>query len=295
LSKDLEQPKYEMKTLKTLVMGLAVVGLMSATSARASLNPNGNPGDWSGGAGATTVPSGTGGVNAPNGGSSFTQLQNLRDDYQAPGYGDGPYSRFGNGGSSTYNGPFYQSVAIYIDTTWAPAPAATGGPTSPTAFWLDMSPYHPAGNYGAEHNFRFGATGSQVNVSVDGAGSLLYSITTSGWYDFQMTYQKGANSTDPVITDMNIYDPSGLLVATTQVLANSPGGPLESADLAGNGYVWFAVWQNGFAGDTLDVANVDTGVLSSPVPEPTTIIAGALLLLPFGASTLRILRKTRKA
>jgi hypothetical protein len=33
----------------------------------------------------------------------------------------------------------------------------------------------------------------------------------------------------------------------------------------------------------------------TPVPEPTTMIAGALLLLPFGASTLRILRKTRKA
>jgi hypothetical protein len=29
------------------------------------------------------------------------------------------------------------------------------------------------------------------------------------------------------------------------------------------------------------------------VPEPTTMIAGALLLLPFGASTLRMLRKTR--
>jgi len=29
------------------------------------------------------------------------------------------------------------------------------------------------------------------------------------------------------------------------------------------------------------------------VPEPTTVIAGALLLLPFGASTLRILRKNR--
>ena len=27
------------------------------------------------------------------------------------------------------------------------------------------------------------------------------------------------------------------------------------------------------------------------VPEPTTMIAGALLLLPFGASTLRMLRK----
>jgi len=31
----------------------------------------------------------------------------------------------------------------------------------------------------------------------------------------------------------------------------------------------------------------------APVPEPTTLIAGALLLLPFGASTLRILRKSR--
>ena len=33
----------------------------------------------------------------------------------------------------------------------------------------------------------------------------------------------------------------------------------------------------------------------SAVPEPTTMIAGALLLLPFGASTLRILRKKQTA
>jgi hypothetical protein len=32
-----------------------------------------------------------------------------------------------------------------------------------------------------------------------------------------------------------------------------------------------------------------------PVPEATTIIAGALLLLPLGASTLRVLRKQRLA
>ena len=36
-------------------------------------------------------------------------------------------------------------------------------------------------------------------------------------------------------------------------------------------------------------------MLGTPVPEPTTMIAGALLLLPFGASTLRILRKNRAA
>lgn len=33
----------------------------------------------------------------------------------------------------------------------------------------------------------------------------------------------------------------------------------------------------------------------SPVPEPTTMIAGAFLLLPMGASTLRALRKNRAA
>jgi hypothetical protein len=33
----------------------------------------------------------------------------------------------------------------------------------------------------------------------------------------------------------------------------------------------------------------------SEVPEPTTIIAGALLLLPFGMSTLRMLRKNRNS
>jgi len=31
----------------------------------------------------------------------------------------------------------------------------------------------------------------------------------------------------------------------------------------------------------------------APVPEPTTVVAGALLLLPFGASTIRILRRNR--
>ena len=33
----------------------------------------------------------------------------------------------------------------------------------------------------------------------------------------------------------------------------------------------------------------------TPIPEPTTMIAGALLLLPFGASTLRFIRKNRTA
>jgi len=47
------------------------------------------------------------------------------------------------------------------------------------------------------------------------------------------------------------------------------------------------------------IAVVDTQTTgqaySFPVPEPSTMISGALLLLPFGASTLRILRRNRAA
>jgi hypothetical protein len=47
-------------------------------------------------------------------------------------------------------------------------------------------------------------------------------------------------------------------------------------------------------GDTqTDVINSITlpGTYVAPVPEASTLIAGALLLLPLGASTLRILRR----
>jgi hypothetical protein len=58
-------------------------------------------------------------------------------------------------------------------------------------------------------------------------------------------------------------------------------------------------WAAGFTGMVDDVninstpGNVQFDLES--VPEPTTMIAGALLLLPFGASTIRILRKNRTA
>jgi hypothetical protein len=40
--------------------------------------------------------------------------------------------------------------------------------------------------------------------------------------------------------------------------------------------------------------NLKQDVLAQ-VPEPSTVVAGALLLLPFGVSTIRILRKNKKA
>jgi hypothetical protein len=47
-------------------------------------------------------------------------------------------------------------------------------------------------------------------------------------------------------------------------------------------------------GALVTISQVTQSFHQIAVPEPTTIIAGALLLLPFGASTLRILRKNRR-
>lgn len=56
---------------------------------------------------------------------------------------------------------------------------------------------------------------------------------------------------------------------------------------------------NTWAGDIMGTftltSQVNPNTPGTAVPEPSTVVAGALLLLPFGVSTLRILRKSRKA
>lgn len=56
---------------------------------------------------------------------------------------------------------------------------------------------------------------------------------------------------------------------------------------------------NGTLGNISDVqfgwGTTPTYTPGTPVPEPTTMVAGALLLLPFGASTIRVLRRNKSA
>jgi hypothetical protein len=51
----------------------------------------------------------------------------------------------------------------------------------------------------------------------------------------------------------------------------------------------YSIW--GSSPGQYQISNFSYFDAVSPVPEPTTMIAGALLLLPFGASTIRVLRK----
>ncbi len=205
-------------------------------------------GDWVAAQGIST---------ATANGNSYAVIQNKPDGYQA-GYGDAGYSFFGGKGT-TYQGDFYQALDVYIDVSWAPAALAYDA-----SFWIDMTPNHTdPNNYGAEHNFHLTATGSAVNVTADGATNEVATITQTGWYTFLMTFKKAASPTDPVLTDMVVLDAANIVVgqATTPITATSPGGPFLSSDLLGNGYVWLTLWQNGFAGDTLKIDNVRTGLL----------------------------------
>ena len=77
----------------------------------------------------------------------------------------------------------------------------------------------------------------------------------------------------------------------TKVLADNPTWTLNSLTQNGNGYA------NVFAMNLYTTASTQGGYaqpqLFQAVPEPSTVIAGALMLLPFCISTLRILRKSK--
>jgi len=49
------------------------------------------------------------------------------------------------------------------------------------------------------------------------------------------------------------------------------------------------------AGDALEVADVEAATFGTPVPEPTTVVAGTMILLPFGVSALHMLHKKTTA
>ena len=74
---------------------------------------------------------------------------------------------------------------------------------------------------------------------------------------------------------------------TTAESGTGNAGNLAAIEVAGNGAYNVRAMNLGAPGAVQDQLIV--------VPEPTTLIAGALLLLPFGASTLRSLRKSRTA
>jgi hypothetical protein len=80
----------------------------------------------------------------------------------------------------------------------------------------------------------------------------------------------------------------------TDLAAGLPATPWTAAANGAFGVQDMVLDKPGQAQDQLVMTGVGQSQ-TTPVPEPTTMVAGALLLLPFGMSTLRILRKQRTA
>jgi hypothetical protein len=112
-------------------------------------------------------------------------------------------------------------------------------------------------------------TGPGVNTSPLGAffyDNLVFGLTTVPFLDDAgLLFSRTVGS---VTTELNLW-------------GTGPGN---------NGYTLY-----GYSGGVYSPQVTGGAAISIAVPEPTTMIAGALLLLPFGASTLRMLRKSRTA
>jgi len=128
----------------------------------------------------------------------------------------------------------------------------------------------------------------EYKISVDGNSTdSLQSSTINGWLDS--------------------YNMAGALQggqAPTSVMR--PGSPFGKINVNWGGYIKKGqtadlLFYSDLTSYTGSTATVQDGGSQSglntyaPVPEPTTLVAGMLLLLPFGASTLRTLRKNRAA
>jgi hypothetical protein len=178
---------------------------------------------------------------------------------------------------------------------------------------------NPTGAYASElgNRLHFGldvrGNGSLISISElsfsatsTDANSLGFSYS-AGEYDYNASYVGWNYGTDGI---------RGTLDDT--FITSGPNTQLVNEIVSrGSGNAW-AVYVGDYPGTLQDEINQAAAALGSspidftgtytlggvqgsatvtfePVPEPTTMIAGALLLLPFGASTFRILRKSRAA
>lgn len=287
-----------------LILAVVFFGFVSHTVHAAPLYINGfEPGDPgtsdiydsftnAQGADITIVPSGGGtlGLTAPQG-THYAEITNVDNNYSIAantplGYGESIYTDYGaqaNNNSGIVGKPFYESIAVYIDTTWA----AAGPDNNFQGFWIDTTPSTDPG-YLDETNFRFVDTGNgQIGVQMVGLnGTGSATITTSGWYTFKTTFEDDGSGN--VLNVMSVIDSLGNVVGSYTADSSLPFSSLTGTNYGD----WFTVWQNGFANDTLGIDDIEVGSLQ-PVPEPTTLLSLACIgVAVCGWGGLRLRKKS---
>lgn len=143
------------------------------------------------------------------------------------------------------------------------------------SYFLDLSGYHDNQPYGgvAASTAVATAIGQQYNVAFDLGSDVGYDTVPPS-----------------VQISLNGNPATGTFVAGPVANAHNRWETFNFTFTATSASTIIAF--NGVGADNQKYIGLDN-VIVSPIPEPTTMIAGALLLLPFGASTLRNLRRHR--
>jgi hypothetical protein len=194
----------------------------------------------------------------------------------------------------------YTSGSTYnyeISTTVQPTGLSTGSPpgvgspgyvTWGAAYLYSQFSANPNGSLsGTWGTINFGGTGN--NALNDALQAAIWALQGQNYLTLGLTFSGGGSA--PVAGDVNYYLDAAAAAATAAGLGSSTTGTYTSGDeLDDNGR--FEVY-------ALNMYDASTGAYVQPqlciIPEPTTIFAGAFLLLPFGINTARFLRKSRPA
>jgi hypothetical protein len=183
------------------------------------------------------------------------------------------------------------------DSQYVPANPATGAPALAALYtansgtdWSDDTPaVFVQGPLG---------TLSSFSASYHLYGAATGPSGTSPYWNLYLT--DDPNSTAPIVGGGSIINGSSSVWtlaqgSTTLSALYAMIDPISGLPYGQETVAWAGIeignWNNG---NSVIPASADFDSITV-VPEPTTMIAGALLLLPFGASTLRMFRKTRTA
>jgi hypothetical protein len=168
------------------------------------------------------------------------------------------------------------------------SPYASGGLSGTLRSWVvlgDIS--NPFG--GLSFYYQLVTTGSQFteHVSLNGFGtSLLIDVQTGIPAGFPFGLPGGSL---PTGADRSFFDGGNVVTFDYPAFSAVAPGSHSSVMVVNTAYTLFAQNTAGVIDGTATSARILAPF--APVPEPTTIVAGVLLLLPLGASAIRILRK----
>lgn len=156
------------------------------------------------------------------------------------------------------------------------------------------------------YNFSFSGSGVSASGTLTTTGPLTLltgsEVNGSGLYGYNITSMTGQFNGSPIsgivpngsfpgtIQDQNVLIDDALVVTPLGLDVNGLDFYVGSNDYnlsansipRGGGYSDWLLPYNG--------SGVGVELTITPVPEPTTMVAGAMLLLPFGFSTLRMMR-----